>query len=505
MDLLTKHAERMPDKVAVIDDRPGEPVRSMTFGDLNRYVNRIANGLLERGVGPGAKVLWGGKNSLEQLAFVHAGRKVGCITVPLNYRLSDEETVYIVDNSDSELVWMDGEYAGMFERIAPALDKVRDVVIFAGDPRPGQVAEADFLGDETEPTLPEVAAGTMIYTSGTTGHPKGAVKTGMASLEQTSGLFHLLGYQHDDIYLTCGPLYHSGPGGFARSAHAMGHTIVVQHRFDPEDWLRLLDTHRCTSTFSAPTPIRMICDLPAGVKDRYDRSSMRVMIANAAPWSMALKEAYLANFPPESLWEVYGSTELGVNTVLAPRDQLRKPGSCGTPPPGVEIRLYDDDGRVVTEPNEPGELFVRASTVLDTYYKADDRFAEDDRDGWHTVGDVAYVDDEGYYFICDRKKDMIISGGMNIYPAEIEGALERHPLVYESAVVGIPDDRWGESVLACVVRRAEELSAEDVEAHCREHLAGYKVPRRIEFVDDIPKTGSNKILKRELRDRFAGG
>jgi acyl-CoA synthetase (AMP-forming)/AMP-acid ligase II len=505
MDVLTAHAMSQPDKVAVIDDRPGAEARQLTFAELDRYANRIANGLLAMGAGPGDKVMWCGQNSLELVAFSHAGRKAGLVTVPLNYRLTDEESAYVVGNSDSIMVWTDAEFAPLFERIRGEVPAVREVVVFGGEPLAGQRADVDFLGDETEPR-PESAdaAGTMIYTSGTTGNPKGAVRKATGSPEQMGGLLELIGYAPGDVYITCGPLYHSGPGGFAAVAHLLGNTVVVQHKFDPEDWLRLIDTYRCSSTFSAPTPIRMVLNLPPEVKARYDRSSMRIMVANAAPWPFALKEAYVKDFPPESLWEVYGSTELGVNTVLAPQDQLRKPGSCGRPAPYVEIALFDDDGGEVTEPHVPGELFVRASSVFDTYYKADDKYAAEHREGgWHTVGDIAYRDEEGFLFICDRKKDMVISGGMNIYPAEIEASLERHPGIFEVAVIGLPSEEWGESVLAVVVPSDEDLTADEVVRYAREHLAGYKVPRRIEFVDEIPKTGSNKILKRELRDRFA--
>ena len=285
-------------------------------------------------------------------------------------------------------------------------------------------------------------------------------------------------------------------------ALAMGQTIVVQHKFDPEDWLRLLETYRCSSTFAAPTPIRMICSLPEDVKARYDRSSMRVMIANAAPWSFALKQLYVDSFPPESLFEVYGSTELGVNTILRPEDQMRKPGSCGKEAPLVEIRLYDDEGNIVTAsgPEATGELFVRSSSVFADYYKQHDKFEEDHRDGFQTVGDIAYRDDEGFLYICDRKKDMIISGGMNIYPAEIESALEQHPDIYEAAVFGIPSEEWGELVHAVVVARpGAELTEADVTAYARAHLASYKVPRSLSWIDELPKTGSGKILKRELR------
>jgi fatty-acyl-CoA synthase/long-chain acyl-CoA synthetase len=229
------------------------------------------------------------------------------------------------------------------------------------------------------------------------------------------------------------------------------------------------------------------------------------MIANAAPWSFALKQQYVSVFPPESLFEVYGSTELGVNTVLRPEDQMRKPGSCGKEAPMVEIRLYDADGNIVTDtgPEATGELFVRSSAVFADYYKQHDKFEEHHRDGFQTVGDIAYRDDEGFLYICDRKKDMIISGGMNIYPAEIEAALEQHPDIYEAAVFGIPSEDWGELVHAVVVERpGADLDDAAVTAHAREHLANYKIPRSISWLDELPKTGSGKILKRELRQPF---
>jgi fatty-acyl-CoA synthase/long-chain acyl-CoA synthetase len=281
-----------------------------------------------------------------------------------------------------------------------------------------------------------------------------------------------------------------------------GQTLLVQRRFDAEDWLRLVAKYQVTSTFSAPALIRMVCALPEEVKERYDRSSMRVMIANAAPWSYALKQQYVENFPPESLFEVYGSTELGVDTVLLPKDQMRKPGSCGQPAPGIEIKLIGDDGDEVTGtgPDHPGEVFVRSSSMFDAYYKNDASYAASGRGGFHTVGDVAYWDDEGYLYICDRKTDMIITGGMNVYPAEIEAVLEQHPQIYDAAVFGIPSAEWGEAVHATVVRSpGSPLSAEEITAFAREHLAGYKVPRSVEFTDELPRTGSGKLLKRQLR------
>jgi fatty-acyl-CoA synthase/long-chain acyl-CoA synthetase len=513
-DQLTRYAAATPDKLAVIDDRPGGPPLVWTFAALEDRANRLANVLADLGVTRGTKIVWCGQNSAALITMMHAGRKVGATAVPLNYRLSPDEASYVVDNSDAVLVYVDEEYASLIEAIQERTPKVKHILVFdrrAERPLASGHLDADLLVGAAPTTPPHVSndgppAAAMIYTSGTTGKPKGALRDATGDPAQTLALVTLIGYRGDDVYLTTGPLYHSGPGGFMALAHALGQTVVVQHHFDPEDWLRLVDTYRVTSTFSAPTPIRMVCHLPAEVKARYDRSSMRIMLANAAPWSFALKELYVADFPPESLWEVYGSTELGVDTVLAPADQLRKPGSCGVAAPGVEIVLFGEDGQPIDEPNVPGELYVRAANVFNTYYKAQDKYDADTRGDYHTVGDIAYRDDEGYYYICDRKGDMIISGGMNIYPAEIEAALETHPDVADVAVFGIPDEQWGEAVHAVVVvHPGRALEQPALIAYAREHLAGYKVPRSVSFTDELPRTGSGKLLKRELREPYWAG
>jgi acyl-CoA synthetase (AMP-forming)/AMP-acid ligase II len=512
-DLLTVHAQQQPDKLAVIDDRGAAGTRTRTYAELEARSNQLAHVLLDHDVAAGSKVVWCGPNSLGVVELVNAARKVGATAVPLNYRLSDEEAAYVTDHSDATVVYTDAAFAPMFARIRHEVPKVRHLLVFDGSAPAGMVAIEPLL--ETASTSPPVApaeelatGATMIYTSGTTGKPKGAFRRNAASPEQLGAMLAFIGYRPDDVYVTTGPLYHSGPGGFMGIALAMGQTIVLQYKFDPEDWLRLVDQYRCTSTFSAPTPIRMICSQPNEVLDRYDRSSMRIMIANAAPWSFALKEQYVTTFPPESLFEVYGSTELGVNTILRPEDQMRKPGSCGKEAPMVEIRLYDVDGNIVTGtgPEAAGELYVRSPSVFADYYKQHDKYVEDHRDGFQTVGDIAYRDDEGFLYICDRKKDMIISGGMNVYPAEIEAALEQHPDIYEAAVFGIPSDEWGESVHAVLVRRpGTDLDDAAVVAHARDHLAHYKVPRSITWMDELPKTGSGKILKRELRAPYWSG
>jgi acyl-CoA synthetase (AMP-forming)/AMP-acid ligase II len=510
-DILSIHAGLTPDKPAVVEDPPGGPRASWSFRELEAQANRLAHVFLDAGLNRGDRVIWCGANSAGVVRVMHAARKIGVIAVPLNYRLAPEEAAYVVDNSDAVLAYIDADMVDLFARIRAQIPRVRKILVYGGEPGP-DMEDAEKLiaranAERPQPAPGEGEGGTMIYTSGTTGKPKGAVRHGQG-LADPSGqaLLALIGYQPDDVFLTTGPLYHSGPGGFLAVAHALGNTAVIQRKFDPEDWLRLVDAHRVTTTFSAPTPIRLVCNLPDEVKARYDRSSMKRLIANAAPWSYALKLAYLKDFPSDSLFEVYGSTELGVNTVLRPEDQVRKRGSCGKPAPGVEIRLLDDDGKQIGEPHVPGELFVRGRSVFTTYHKAREKYDEDRRGEWHTVGDIAYMDEEGFYYICDRKKDMIISGGMNIYPAEIEDALEHHDDIVDVAVFGIPSEEWGESVHAVVVLRpGAALSEAAVIGYAREHLAGYKIPRSVSFLDEIPRTGSGKILKRVLRAPYWAG
>ena len=344
LDTLSIYAQSQPDKPGVIDDKPDGTVVMRTYAELDAQSNRVANLLLSLGARPGKKILWCGPNSPEVVAVMNATRKIGAVAVPLNYRLTPEEALYVINHSDAEVAYVDYEHAPMFATLRGQLDKVRHIIAVGGPASDGMLTDADIAAASAD--APDVgdaagAGGTMIYTSGTTGKPKGAVRAGPPDPEVLAALLNLFGYRPDDIYITSGPLYHSGPSAFMGAGLLFGQTIIVQRKFDAEDWLRLVDKYKASSTFSAPALVRMICALPTEVKDRYDRSSMRVMVANAAPWSYALKQQYVADFPPESLFEVYGSTELGVDTVLMPEDQMRKRGSCGKP----GSRYRDQAGR----------------------------------------------------------------------------------------------------------------------------------------------------------------
>lgn len=500
VDFATELATSQPDHPAVV-----EGDRVLTWSRFEEAANRWANVLRSAGSTAGTKIVWCGMNSTEVVVLVTASRKAGVVAVPLNYRLSPAEAAYVIDNSDATIVLFDVEQTEQLDAARTLCPKVEHWIAFRCRPdrvpswaQHGETLTAAASAEPPE-SRGESAGATMIYTSGTTGKPKGALRSGGNDPQAAMALFALIGYQPGEVYLTTGPLYHSGPLGFMGAPQLLGGTVVVQRKFDPEDWLRLVERHKVTTTFCAPTPVRRVLDLPADVIARYDTSSLARVIANAAPWPFELKRRYVAAFGNTSLWEVYGSTELGVNTVMRPEDQLRKPGSCGKPVPLVEIALYDDRGEQVTEAKVPGELFVRSPAMFDTYYKAQEKFDSSRRGEWITVGDIAYVDDEGYYYICDRKSDMIISGGVNIYPAEIESALLEHPDVADAAVFGIPNDEWGEAVHAVIVSRNGQIDADELRAFMRAKVASYKVPRSVTQTEEIPRTASGKTLKRELR------
>jgi fatty-acyl-CoA synthase/long-chain acyl-CoA synthetase len=502
IDFVTSYAQAQPDWPAVVE---GDVVT--TWAELEEVSNRWANALLSMGVTANTKIVWCGMNSAEVVVVITAARKAGAVAVPLNYRLSPAEAGYVIDNSDATVVLFDIEQVEQLEPARALCPKVEHWLAFRTQ---GRAAPdwSDVLEEvagslaATPPQLESESSGaTMIYTSGTTGKPKGALRSSGRNSEVGLALLTRIGYQPRDVYLTTGPLYHSGPLGFMAGPLMMGGTVVIQRKFDPEDWLRLVAKHRVTTTFSAPTPIRRVLDLPSDVIAGYDTTSLARFIANAAPWPFELKRRYVDAFGDTSLWEVYGSTELSVNTVMAPADQMRKPGSCGQPAPMMEIALFAEDGSRVTEPRVPGELFVRSAGTFDTYYKAEEKFEASRRGEWLTVGDIAYVDEEGFYYICDRKNDMIISGGMNIYPAEIEAALLEHEAVIDAAVFGVPSEEWGEAIQAVIVVSGD-VTDEELTAFCRERLARYKVPRDFARIEEIPRTASGKTLKRELREPY---
>ena len=514
-DPLQLHADSAPDRPAVIE---GDEVT--TYAELNREVNRLVGGLSSLGVQKGEVAVWCGPNSRQVLAFTHAARKLGLMAVPLAYRFTPDEMAYVIDNSGAGLVMVDAEQAPLVAELEGRVPKVREVVVHRGDPAGFRSWDSVLaLGTDAEPP-PSGAEGlgaTMIYTSGTTGKPKGARRT-RTDTALVFALLQELRMGFDEVHLTTGPLYHSGPNAFALLSMALGGTVVVMRKFDASEWVRLVREHRVTSTFSAPTQLKRIVSLPDDVLAQADCSSMRTLIANAAPVPYALKQEVIEKLGDGFLFEVYGSTELGVDTVLRPEDQLRKPGSCGRPYGHIQLKVVDDAGRDCP-PNEPGELYIRTTLAMDGYHETAEQLSELDEGSaaetepagsggeiWKSVGDVARIDEEGFVYICDRKKDMIISEGMNIYPAEIEAVLYSHPDVMDAAVFGVPDEEWGEKVHAVVQPRAgRRIDLAALESFVDDRLSGYKRPRSWELRDELPRTESGKLLKRLLRDEHWSG
>jgi acyl-CoA synthetase (AMP-forming)/AMP-acid ligase II len=497
-DYLANHADSTPHKPALI---LGD--RVLDFATLHRKANRVANVFTELGCRQGDRVAWMSFNSLEGAAIANGLRRAGLVIVPVNYRLRGPEIAYVLNDSQSRVAAAGPDHVRLMDAARP--DVTGDVKFVAvGDHAPaGWLSYETLIGGAPEEfaAVGDGIGASMVYTSGTTGRPKGAWRpngVNIANVLQVISIFELSG---DDVHLMCGPGYHSAVSFFSVLHQVLGATIVMQPKFDAEGALDLIQKHRVTTTFMAPTLLQRLVD--AQERSPRDTSSLRALILGAAPCPYALKvraEKALG----QVVWEFYGATETGINTVLRPEDQLRKPGSCGTAVPGQEIRLVRDDGREA-DVGEPGEFMVRNNWLAE-YFNRPDATSQSLHDGFFSVGDVAYRDDEGYYYICDRRIDMIISGGVNIYPAEIEAVLHAHPAVMDAAVIGVPDDEFGESVKAVVQLRAgHDASADELIAFTGETLAGYKKPKSVDFVDELPRDAAGKLLKRMLRDPYWAG
>jgi len=504
LDVVAVHAQAKPDAVAYVED-----ARRWTWRELFDRRNRLASSLTKLGLARGETAIVYAPNSLEYLLASGAVRAVNALPVPMNHRLVADEVLYILDHSDAAVVFVGDPFVPIAEQIRSRAPNVRAWILTGAERRPW-ASSLDDLVQRGSPEAPAVdptqgLGGSMIYTGGTTGKPKGAVRSGV-NRRLTLDLMQALGMIHEgQVHLVAGPLYHSAPGSFALFTTVLGGTVVVMRKFEPEQALHLIHTHQVTSTFMAPTLVKRILDLPEAVRARYDVASMKSLVVAAAPCPMRVKEEALRYFGP-CFYEFYGSTELGVNTILTPADVLRKPGSCGRAAPNVELALLDDDGRPVAV-GEPGEVYIRRfEGMFDGYYKNAEATSQTRRGEWYSVGDVARVDAEGYYYIGDRKRDMIISAGVNIYPAEIEDALHRHPAVEDVAVFGVPDEDWGERVHAAIqIRPGHTLTADEVRAFAREHLADYKVPREVSFPEEFPRDTAGKLIKRMLRDPYWAG
>jgi long-chain acyl-CoA synthetase len=493
---ITTHARARPDRLALIDAD-----RTRTFAELDARANQVARVLARRGVVLGDRIGLSLRNSIEFFEVSSAAARLGATVVPVPWRNKRDEVEYMVSDSKAKVLFAEEDNRSVVEGIPGA--------IFRG-------VEYEGLVGAEESSPPEAGdvtgtSGFRYYTSGTTGRPKAIVR--MASPDappQTRGDMvasmggRLAGLiEPDNVHLLAGAAYHTAPGIFSNLALNFGQTLVIMSHFDAEECLRLIERHRVTWSQMVPIHFVRILALEPKVRDRYVLSSVRRILHAAAPCPVDVKWKIMDVFPPGTIYEYYAATE-GLATECPPEIWTRKPGTVGIPSPGIEIHILDEEGREVA-PNEVGQIYVTPPGGARFEYEgAPKKTAETWRDNMFSVGDMGYLDEDGYLFLTDRKTHMIISGGANIYPAEVENVLFAHPAVSDVAVLGVPDAEWGEQVKAIVEAKAAVTESELIE-FARERLSHYKCPKTVDFVEAMPRDPNGKIKKRELRDPYWTG
>jgi fatty-acyl-CoA synthase len=486
----------------------GREVR-LNFGELEERINRLTHSLRQLGMGPGERIgvfLHNGPEYLELNAALHA---VGGVSVQMGYRSKAAEVAYLIENSGTRALVFHADLAPVVEEalsLLGAAKLTREACIAVGG-APGFRSYDELLesGDPQGPaSVPGGGfGGVMVYTSGTTGKSKGAArdfrKMGMEPVLNFIAQFPL---RRDERHLVVCPLYHSAAPAFVAMVLGVGGCNIVLPRFDPELVLRTIERERITSSMMVPTMLSRLMALPPETRRKYDTSSLRWIMSGAAPLPTDLARRVEDAFGP-ILYNFYGATETGLVTLAKPGEHTARPGTIGRLVGGNQVRLLDGEGHDVPD-GQVGELYVQNAMLMDGYHGNDAATRAATRDGFISVGDLAYRDKDGYLYLADRKSDMVISGGVNVYPWEIEQRLHEHPAVHEAAVVGVPDPEWGESLVAYVVlNEGRSATAEELQEHVRQTLADFKRPRRVYFVESLPRNPTGKILKRELKLKAA--
>jgi fatty-acyl-CoA synthase len=481
----------------------------LSYGELEARINRLTHGLRALGVGPGDRVGALMHNRAEYVELNAALAGLGATSVQIGYRLKGAEVAYLLENSGARALVFQASLSStvdgaLAELKVGAIDRARCIAI--GD-APGFRSYDELLasGDPNAPARVPGAGvgGVMVYTSGTTGRAKGASRDfRKMGLEPVLSFVSQFPLRHDERHLVVCPLYHSAAPAFVMLTMAVGGCCVMLEKFDAEEALRTIERERITSSLMVPTMYARLAALPKETLRRHDTSSLRWLMSGAAPLPTEVARKVEDQFGP-ILYNFYGATETGLVTLAKPGEHTARPGTIGRAIGGNSIRLLDAEGRDVPV-GQVGELYTRNDMLMDGYYGNEQATQEASREGFISVGDLAYCDADGYYYLADRKTDMVISGGVNIYPWEIEQRLHEHPAVHEAAVVGVPDAEWGESLVAFVVLGAgQQASADELIEHVRQKLADYKRPRRVLFVEALPRNPTGKVLKRELKQRAA--
>lgn len=487
------HARNSPDRTALRCDN-----EVVTYGELAARARRAAGRMVGAGVAPGGTVAVMVENSVEFFVALHAAGRIGAIAVPINVHFKADEVGWIVRDSEAAAVVVARD---LVDTLADVTDVARIVV------DDGWVAD-DFHDVDDVEDIPVADPGDgwptiMAYTSGTTGRPKGVAigaddfrrrAVGVAAAGQPWQL------GADDVHLLVGPAYHSGPGFWAQMHLAFGGSVVIMRRWDAARALALIEAHGVTTTHMVPVNFSRILALSESERNHYDLSSLTIVVHAAAPCPVPLKRAFMDFVGAQRVWEYYGASE-GGGTVISPQEWLEHPGSVGRPFPGNEFVILDDDANPLP-PGEIGTVYVKPTASSFEYHNDPTKTAEAHRAGFFTVGDAGYLDTDGYLYLTDRRADMVISGGVNIYPREVEDCLFRHPGIVDCAVLGVPDDEWGEVLYAVIQRTDPDLDAPGVIDWVRERLADYKRPRIVDLVDELPRDPNGKVRKHKLREAY---
>ncbi len=510
-DVLKMHAINVPDKVAIKDK-----FRQATFKEWDERANRLANALSDLGVKKGDRFAILAYNCIEWMEIYAASARGGQITVPVMFRLAPPEIEYIINHSESKAFLVAEEFIEIIASMRDKLPVPQENYVYMGSGKPpeGYLHYEDLM-EKGAPSQPDVVVDSadiwnIMYTSGTTGRPKGVVRTHEGNIAEYILNDINMAVRPDDKVMLVMPMCHINSIFYSFSYTYVGGSCFVYNMisFDPEDLIRTIDEEKITFTSLVPTHYIMMLALPDEVKRKYDVSSIRQLLISSAPARKDTKIEIMKYFQNAELWEAYGSTEQGLMTLLRPEDQMEKLGSIGKEIFGIDrIKILDENRREVPD-GEVGEIFVRTPVVFKEYWKDPKKTREVFEGEWSTAGDMGKRDEEGYYYLVDRKANMIITGGENVYPSEVENIVGSHAAVKDVAVIGVPHEKWGEAVKAVVILYEKYTPSEDLAAeltqHCRGKIAGYKIPKSVDFIKDeeMPRTGTGKILHRILRERY---